>query len=86
MVRMFIYILLIYFGYLILKSLTKHLLRGGRQSTEYSSNQSTELIKDPQCGAYFMRQRGVAVQIEGKTIIFCSKSCRDAYVKDRLPR
>jgi uncharacterized protein len=87
MVRVLFYALLIYFGYLILKSLAKAVLRSGKnEAGEGSSPENTELIKDPQCGAYFLRQRGVAAQVEGKTVFFCSEGCRDGYIRDQQQR
>jgi len=82
MARLFIYILLIYFGYLIFKSLGKHLLgMGGHGIHRESSGDSAEMIKDPQCGAYFLRQRGFPGEVRGKTVYFCSEECRDTYIK-----
>lgn len=84
MIRALIYALLIYAGYLVLKSVAKRFLRGNEQEdSKGSSRDDAELIKDPQCGAYFLKQRGVTASIEGRTIHFCSENCRDKYTKDR---
>jgi uncharacterized protein len=37
------------------------------------------LVRDPQCGTYIPESRAVRVVANGKTLFFCSTSCRDAY-------
>ncbi len=55
----------------------------GTTETTGSSTETTELIQDPQCGTYFLRQRGVEARIDGKVVHFCSKTCRDTYIEKR---
>ena len=84
MIRLLIFALLLYFGYRVVKSLGSSLL--GSKSLEDRGNTApaeTDLIQDPQCGTYFLRQRGVQARIGGETIAFCSPACRDAYLKRR---
>jgi len=43
-------------------------------------SEEAELIRDPQCGTYFLTQRGVEARIGGRSVYFCSKECRDKYL------
>ena len=38
------------------------------------------MVKDPQCGAYFPRRDGVALQHAGRDLLFCSRDCRDRFI------
>ncbi len=38
-----------------------------------------EMVQDPVCGTYVPRSLAIKEQMEGKTLFFCSKKCRDAY-------
>jgi len=37
------------------------------------------LVRDPQCGTYVAQTRAVRLSSGGKTLYFCSTTCRDAY-------
>jgi YHS domain-containing protein len=47
------------------------------------SDLDTELIRDPQCGAYFLKQEGIRGVIGGRTVYFCSRQCYERYVAGR---
>jgi uncharacterized protein len=81
MIRLIFYGLLFYFGYRILKPWVVSLLQShqGNPPGEPSSEEA-ELIRDPQCGTYFLTQRGVEAKIGGRSVYFCSKECRDKYL------
>ena len=40
-----------------------------------------KMIRDPHCGTYFAPELAVAGSHKGETLLFCSKSCRDDYLK-----
>ncbi|MGV8075158.1 MAG: hypothetical protein AB2L11_11450 [Syntrophobacteraceae bacterium] len=83
MIRLILYALIIYFGYRLFKHWGKSMFGGSDQElAESDESVDTELIQDPQCGTYFLRQRGVEARIDGRLIHFCSESCRDAYLKE----
>jgi len=44
------------------------------------------MIQDPVCGIHFPRREGVALEHDGKTLLFCSTACRDRYIEDHPPR
>jgi YHS domain-containing protein len=40
-----------------------------------------EMVQDPQCRTYIVKDRAVARRSEGMTVYFCSKACADKYEK-----
>jgi hypothetical protein len=84
MIRLIFYGFLIYFGYRIMKPWLTSLLRSaGDNPDDKPSSQEAELVRDPQCGTYFLPQSGVEVRIGGRTVHFCCKECRDKYLVSR---
>lgn len=82
MIRLLFYILLIYIGYRIIKAWGGSFLgSGGDRGESGAGTGETELIRDPQCGVYFLKQRGVMVRQGGETLHFCSTTCRDRYLE-----
>lgn len=82
LIRLLIFILFIYLGFRLVKALVRLFLSSGEPvRPEDRGPQSADLIRDPQCGIYFLMQRGVSTRIHGKTIYFCSDKCRDDYLK-----
>ncbi len=81
MLRVVFYLILIYLAYRILKPWVISLI-GQNKEHDYTppSSEEAELIRDPQCGTYFLRQRGVQAKIGGRTHYFCSEECRDKYL------
>jgi YHS domain-containing protein len=58
-------------------------LTGARREEPPAADQEAELIRDPQCGSYFLKQRGVSASVRGETVHFCSPACRDRYLRRR---
>ncbi len=80
MIRLLILALIIYAVYRYLKP---RLGSSVGPNNEVKDSQEAELIKDPECGAYFLKNKGVSAWIDGKAVFFCSESCRDAYLDRR---
>lgn len=76
MIRWLILALILYAAYRYLKPRWRTPFGQGKDDAE---PQEAELIKDPQCGAYFLRHQGVSARIDGEVLHFCSSECRDAY-------
>lgn len=57
-------------------------MSGGDDTDGGGSSDNTELIRDPQCGTYFLKQQGIEARVNGQHLFFCSKQCRDTYVRD----
>ncbi len=84
MARLLIFAILIWVAYHIIKMVARDFLASLNQRQDPDdSNVETEMIRDPQCGAYFMKQKGVKAVIDGRMVYFCSRQCHDSYVKSR---
>ncbi|NLI34135.1 MAG: YHS domain-containing protein [Deltaproteobacteria bacterium] len=83
MIRLLFYAVIFYICYRLIKGPVAFFLKGRIKSedSDESGLADAEMIKDPQCGAYFMKQKGVQARIGGKTFYFCSESCRDKFLK-----
>lgn len=66
-------------GYLLAKRCWRTLV-GKLNPDEGADAGTTELVQDPQCGIYFVKQQGVEARIGGQTVHFCSESCRGKYL------
>jgi hypothetical protein len=80
MIRAIIFMFLGYLAYRLAKSWLRSFVAPDRDTDEQNP-QEAELIQDPQCGTYFLRQRGVPARIDGETLFFCSEGCRDKYLR-----
>jgi len=86
MIRLLIYAMLVYLVYRLVKAWGPSLFKSeDGQEQGVVSHQSTELMKDPQCGTYFLKRDGVEVEIEGKRVHFCSHDCLEAFKKTHQP-
>ncbi len=84
--RILLFAILFFLGYLVLKSLGASLLKHRGRDDGESDSGSTELIQDPQCDIYFMKQHGIQARIGGQTFYFCSEACRDKYIEAHRKR
>ncbi len=84
MVRLILYALLAYLSYRLFKLLARKLFPSnfadGEGGDAVTGDRNTELIQDPECGTYFLKQRGVTATVQGKRLYFCSEACRDGYL------
>ncbi len=78
--RILILILLVYFGYRVLKSLVS----SGGSKRERAETETLPvddvMVKDPLCETYFPKKDGVKAVVKGETLYFCSETCRDEYL------
>ena len=52
-----------------------------RMSKRHQERIDDDMVQDPQCGIYFPRRQGVALQEHGKELLFCSEECKKAYLE-----
>ncbi len=82
MARLLVFAIIIWIAYFIAKSIWKSLSArsspGGRAHPPASD---ADLIRDPQCGAYFLKSKGIKGIVDGRVIHFCSEQCYDRYLK-----
>jgi len=58
--------------------------RGGSGGPRGVPQQGVQMVRDPVCGTYVVRDRAVSLASGGGTVFFCSDACRDKYrVKGR---
>ncbi len=48
---------------------------------DYSQKEATEMVQDPVCGVYIPKDQAVHIKVNGKDIFFCSKECKNKYLK-----
>lgn len=77
-IRLLFYILVFYVIYRLVKSRMRRWISGSEEREIQGTE--AELTRDPQCGTYFLKRRGVSAVVRGETIYFCSERCRDAYL------
>ncbi|ROQ92254.1 transcriptional regulator [Desulfosoma caldarium] len=80
MIRLLLLALIVYGVYRWLKP---RLSPSWQRDGEAVNAHEAELIRDPECGAYFLRNKGVSVRIDGESVFFCSPQCRDTYLEKR---
>lgn len=80
MIRLLVLALLVYAAYRWLKP---RLGTSWKHDDQGVNTQEAELIRDPECGAYFFKTKGVFERIDGETVFFCSPTCRDRFLEKR---
>lgn len=78
MIRLLLFALLVYAAYRWLKP---RLGTSWKHDNDAMNSQEAELIRDPECGAYFLKTKGVSERINGETVFFCSPKCRDSFLE-----
>ncbi len=48
---------------------------------EYGQGSFEEMVEDPYCKTFVQKGRAIRASAGGKTYFFCSKECRDKYMK-----
>ncbi|MFZ0930489.1 MAG: hypothetical protein WAN11_17925 [Syntrophobacteraceae bacterium] len=82
--RIFVIAIIVWIAYFLVKKIGKAFFEPSSHRDQASGPASdAELIRDPQCGAYFLKQKGVKGVVEGQVIHFCSEKCYDNYLKSR---
>lgn len=83
--RLLVYAVLIGIIYFLVKKYAKSFFGPSRtDESRYEKHPvDAEMVQDPHCGAYFLKQRGVKGVVDGKVVHFCSEECYDKYLKRR---
>ena len=77
MVRLLLWLLLIYIGYRVIMSLTSAKKQEPFRRT--SAPAGTETHRDPVCGMYVSEDDAVVGRLDGQRHYFCSMDCLDKY-------
>ncbi len=62
---------------------TVRLLNRSVKTSSSGDVKDGHLIKDPQCGTYFLESEAVHAVIDGREYRFCCRECRDAFLQTR---
>jgi len=80
MIKILIYLLLIYIVYKVLRSLVTPAESSARRSYGERGAVDDIMIKDPVCEIYFPKKDGICINVDGNEVCFCSKECRDKFI------
>lgn len=80
MIKILIYILLIYIVYKVFRSLVAPSGSSAMRSNQETGSFDDVMIKDPVCEVYFPKKDGIYLNNNGNEIYFCSKECRDKFL------
>ena len=77
MIRLFIWLLLIYIGYRVIASL----VAGKKSATVHhdSASDAAMTYRDPVCGMYVSEEDAIIGKLDGQRHHFCSMSCLEKY-------
>ncbi len=80
MIRLIIFIIVIYFAYRGVRSWIRQLgmdrPAAGRDRPEIDD----EMVQDPQCGIYVPRRDAIGARVGGQNLYFCSETCKNRYI------
>ena len=84
MIRLFVFIILIYFLYKIINVVTQS-KSAENKIFQFKSTSSggEDLVEDPNCHTYVPISQAYKKEISGKDYYFCSKQCSDKYTVDK---
>jgi len=80
MIKLLIYILLIYVAYKVIKAWATPSVSTERREERDAGLVDDIMIKDPVCGVYFPKKDGIYLNADGRDMYFCSSECRDRFV------
>lgn len=83
MLRLIVYVLIIFFGYKAFRWAMKSLNSGGSQSVVRGRGENVavdDLVRDPVCGIYVPVKSALSTVSNGQNVYFCSESCRKKFL------
>lgn len=72
-----------FLAYIVLRAVLKWLVQRRPRAEPSSSFGGDEMVLDPQCKAYVLKDKAVTRIIKGAIVCFCGEACADAYEKAR---
>jgi uncharacterized protein len=82
-VKLLLLIIIAYLAYRAGKSWVMRNLQAPGQNDSRNPSIEDVMVKDPVCGIYFPQREGVELRHGGQTFVFCSKACRDRFLKNQ---
>jgi len=84
LIRLIVFIILCYILYRLVKSLVlPSPKKPGKPSIRSNETITDEMIMDPYCHVYIPKKEAITAKIAGETIYFCSKECKEKYLKEK---
>ncbi len=86
MIRALLYVVLVMVLYQAIKTVFRSAVSSyeGEEPRKRSGRlPGGEMVLDPQCRTYVLKERAVTRRIKGSTTYFCSDACADAYARSR---
>lgn len=80
--KLILLVIIAYLAYRAVKSWVMRNLQAPDQNGARHPSIDDVMVKDPVCGIYFPQREGVALKRGGKTLLFCSASCRDRFLEE----
>jgi len=80
--RGFYLIVYAFLAYLALRAVLRWLLQRVAKRDAPSSG-GDEMVRDPQCGVFVLKERAVPRRLRGETVFFCGEGCAAAYELER---
>ena len=90
--RLILFFLIVYLFYYCFKRIIDAMFGGSGGRRPYSQTRQRrgggaqridELVKDPSCGVYIPKKDANTVRIGGKRYFFCSRECKEKFLKKR---
>jgi YHS domain-containing protein len=78
LVRLLLWALLGFVIYTVYQAVRRALSAPGARPPEKTAR-GEEMVKDPQCGTYLPKSEGHPLEVDGRTVYFCSPECQKAY-------
>jgi YHS domain-containing protein len=86
MMRVFLFIAFLFAVYYILKMVLRAAVRGYHDDDHRRpSLMGEEMVLDPECRTYVLKERAVTRRIDGQLHSFCSEACAKQYEEKKRP-
>uniref|UniRef100_A0A7C4RRB8 YHS domain-containing protein n=1 Tax=Desulfatirhabdium butyrativorans TaxID=340467 RepID=A0A7C4RRB8_9BACT len=79
MIKIALLFLLGYLGFRLLKAAILGNIRTVESNRREREPLADVMIQDPVCGVYFPQKSGFPLDVDGKTLYFCSAECREKF-------
>jgi len=75
-ILIFFFIIVVYYA---VKTVVRSAINASRQDKQRSRLPGEEMVLDPECHTYVVKDRAVSRRIKGKLCFFCSENCAMHY-------
>ena len=82
MIRVLLYLVFFWLLYGALRTVIRSAVAAYRRDDDLrEARMGRDMVQDPQCRTYIVKDRAVARRISGSTLHFCSTTCADEYAR-----